>query len=1187
MLFCALGCTEYDTGLSETGGLPLELGGEVVQQYVTRANDGGFADADQIGVFIVNYADGKPQALQPEGNHADNVRFTFDAMAGSWTGDCQLYWKDEETCVDAYGYYPYDARLSDVSTYSFSLRRNQQDEADGESVTGYELSDFLWAKSEYNAPGTRILLKYQHLMAGVEVTLVAGENMTEEELVGYEKSVVVQNTLLGTTIDLSTGTVTAIGDEPTGIIPQTRGTTWRAVVAPQTVAAGKSLLGIAVNGSGYRFIRNEDMTFLSGKLHKFTIAVNNRMDGDFTFTLVSEAITAWENDSESHNGSAREYVTVHIEEGQYLGNVIDSLGLDPANIINLKLTGIIGDYIGGWHEWGEPWYANGGDSFNYIRNNMTSLEAINMKELRTKNMNSFWWEGGWGEPPYNQPIDADDYIPRGAFENMYQLRYVVWPDSLKGIGDGAFPGTNLTGSLILPEGLKHIGTNAFGAYGHRPSTLTGELYIPSTVEYIGYGAFGGWDGNCDFYFTNELILPEKMLYLGENAFGGCQFMTGTIRIPDGLTEVNPAWPSQIGGVAVVPQGVTKVNRLGCPVAAVYFPEGVTEIGRIHDGTSQPWQPYESSRKILTKVHLPSTLKTLGDNAFAGSGIRHIDLPEGLEVIPPLAFRLCDLQDTLKLPSTVTKIEEQAFHQCKMLSAVILPKDLGIIEEHAFADCFSLDYIQCLGTEPPVISDNTFSGVEKDNFTVVVPVGAVETYRNADGWKEFKRISAYRNFVCRPMQAKLLNKGHTRDIVLNADDSWKVTHCPDWITLDKTSGYKKTELQATIATMAHGQGDRSDSIVFQLDKNDEYGDPITCYYKVQQFDYDHEEDGVQRLQTATKGSTGGIDLLFLGDGYDAEDIADGTFLSHMEEEMEYFFGIEPYKTYKDYFNVNVAFSMSLESGMQDSPDKWRNTKFGIYYSENKTDRLVVDFDGISSYAMGEVTNSPVTAGNSWKSMVICVLNSEVYEGKACMYGNGFAVAVCPMSRYDYPNDARGIIQHEAGGHGFGKLGDEYIYHRAWIQTCNCVCCDHVEGVEGMHAMGWGLNLSLEGKYKSVPWSHLIFDSRYDDIVDIYEGGYMHARGIYRSELNSCMNNNVPYYSTWSRQLIVERIMQCAGETFDFETFVANDSREMGDKFLTRGVTEPRGEVQAIHTDHHGPVIRKGSPADYIKKGGNKQ
>jgi hypothetical protein len=146
---------------------------------------------------------------------------------------------------------------------------------------------------------------------------------------------------------------------------------------------------------------------------------------------------------------------------------------------------------------------------------------------------------------------------------------------------------------------------------------------------------------------------------------------------------------------------------------------------------------------------------------------------------------------------------------------------------------------------------------------------------------------------------------------------------------------------------------------------------------------------------------------------------------------------------------------------------------------------------------------------------------------------------------------------------------------------------VDAVEAMHAMGWGRNVSLTGKYQEIDWKHLIFDSRYGDICDVYEGGHMHAKGIYRPESNSCMNNNVPYYNTWSRQLMVERIMQVAGETFDYETFVSKDSREWGDKFITRGLNDtPWQQAKSVYSEHHGPVIKKGSPMDYIKKGGKR-
>ena len=46
----------------------------------------------------------------------------------------------------------------------------------------------------------------------------------------------------------------------------------------------------------------------------------------------------------------------------------------------------------------------------------------------------------------------------------------------------------------------------------------------------------------------------------------------------------------------------------------------------------------------------------------------------------------------------------------------------------------------------------------------------------------------------------------------------------------------------------------------------------------------------------------------------------------------------------------------------------------------------------------------------------------------------------------------------------------------------------------------------------------------------------------SEQNSCMNNYIPYFNTISREAIVKRIMEYAGESYSFEEFVKNDKVE---------------------------------------------
>lgn len=1160
---------DLTNGTSLNGsGQKLELQANIQQENVSRANDNGFADGDQIGVFVVNYEnETTAPVLQLSGNHADNVRFTYDDNEYKWNGSYQLYWKDNKTPIGVYGYYPFISQISSITEQPFSVERNQRDTKNGEKMSGYEKSDFLWAKAEHIAPtDATIILKHRHIMAGIEVTLVEGTGFADGEWTDAEKNVLVQNIVMAGTVNLRDGSVTPSGSAAgTSIIPQEAQGKYRAVVLPQSVAGGTPLFVVTVDGKAMPFSRSETMDYMRGKLHKFTFEVNKTAtSGDYELKLLSDAIVNWENDPLSHNGTAREYITVHVEEGEYLGDVIKRMGIsDPSLIKNLKLTGCI----------------DRKDNFDYIRKSMPYLEAINLKELRTKDMPSRSHNAGGGTDEYGQPNYADDYLPSLAFENLLYLQYVVWPDHIKGIGNGALAGCPLRGSLILPEGLKYIGGDAFGAYGHQQNNLTGELYIPSTVEYIGNNIFGGYDSQL-CYISGEVVLPHEMKYLG-SAFFNCPRLTGTIRIPDGITEVNAFMAPNMTGDVIIPQGVKKVNGIGGQPSSIYFPEGVEEIGTLWSfDYNYGHVAYNSTplRFLKGDLKLPSTLKKIGDGAFYGANISHVRIPEGIEIIPKYSFGYTSLTDTLTIPNSVVQIKESAFRNCKYLNAIILPENLTQIWGDCMNGCWSLDYIQCNAKEPPLVEGGEFTGIEKNNFTLVVPEGSVDAYRNAPGWKEFKRISAYRNFVCRPMKAKLLNKSNVRSVILNADGNWEMTSCPSWVHVDKTSGNKKTELSVTIDALAKGAGNREGEVVFTLkDKVDEKGNAITCNYVVQQFDYEHEEDSQVQLLKHTKGN--GVRIVFIGDGYDAEDIATRAYLNDVEEGMEYFFGIEPYKTYKEYFDVYIDFPMSYESGVCSNVNIWRTTKFDTTYGAGNNGRLKVNFDDMMSYVMNDVAGTVVNAENVNKTLIISILNSDVYEGLTCMWSTGAAIAAVPHSRYGYPNDYRGLIQHEAGGHGFGKLADEYIYHRANIHRCPCICCPHVDDFNWGKSIGWYRNVSLNGRHREVDWSHLIFDDRYQDIVDIYEGGFYHSEGVYRSELNSCMNNNVPYYSTVSRQEMVERIMKYSGGTFDFETFVSKDSREMGDKFLTRSGSAG-GASQAI--EGNAPMVVKGSPLKNLKR-----
>lgn len=1130
------GCSDdlFEGGSVNDGTARIELSGEIDQLAVTRVNDNGFCDGDVMGVYIVDYNGSTPGTLQVSGNRGDNVRHTFDEEAYKWNSAYDLYWKDKHTPIDVYGYYPFGSPES-IEAYPFTVQRDQSTESKDGEMGGYEASDFLWGKVENVAPTTSVIrLPMRHRMANARVTLVEGSGFAAGEWAQTDKTVLAANLVREATINLADGTVTPAGEvEQTMTVPSRNGDEWRAIVVPQTVPSGATLFSITIGGVPYKFSKNEAFTYVAGKMNNFSIRVDKKAaSGQYTLTLISESITAWENDLVSHDGSSRQYIIINSTAG-HLKDSIVAANKDYTQVKNLKITGEINT-----------------QDFYFMRDEMDNLQALNLKEVAVS--------GSFGDNSYYkwynvaEAGEEDGVIPEQALNGKRSLLSIVLPDKLEGIGYSAFGScSNLTGSLTIPEGVTRI---AYGAFSGCTS-MTGTLSLPSTLEFLGNCSFMSCNFNCD------LILPDKLKYLGGIAFYENSYLSGTLMLPDGLEYIGASafyGCRNITGDIKIPQKITNIEsgtfqEMGCNGTLI-----------LHDGITNIGERAFSSTPLRGELTLPKNLVTLGEYAFSGCNFSgNLIIPKGLLIINDGVFYYNSrLTGIVEFPENILSIGTNAFAGCRNIEGLVIPASVENIFGSAFENCFHIGSIVCKGEMPARVASSAFNGVPKDNFTLEVPEAAVPQYQTAPGWNGFKRIAAHHELVCRPSLACALNTESTQTLIVDAEGEWEVASKPDWCELSQTSGGGKTEVTLTIKALAKGSGNREGEIVFKL-KDEDYTHKCT----VSQYDYEYDEDEWLALQTATRGNNGGINIVILGDGYDAEDIANGDYLANMKQQIEYFFGVEPYTTYRDYFNVYTAFPVSTESGVG-TLNTIRYNRFNTTYTGGVG--LKADYDEIFSYALNAPT---VNEGNLNQTLIIIVPNSTDYSGITQMWTDGSAIAFCPLSTDYYPLDSRGVIQHEAGGHGFGKLGDEYIYHNAFIDVCNCMCCKHVNEFNQAKANGWYDNLSLTGKMHEVPWSHLIFDSRYSDLVDIYEGGFMHSRGVFRSEQNSCMNNNIPYYSTISRESIVKRIKKYAGETYSFEEFVANDKHDAG--AVTRSA-DVKVSGSMMHSRQAPPRIHKGSP-----------
>ena len=1096
-----------------------------INQIQTKVNAAGFVDKDALGLFAVNYSEENTVAgtLADNGNQADNVKYVFDEAANKWTPTKKVYYKDVNTNVDLYLYYPHQSSVTEVNAANFEVQKDQSSAATASSLSGYEASDFLWGKAVNITPSeNKVAVQLSHKMAAVNVVLVEKEGFAEGEFASIEKGIILTNTTRKAKINFATGEVSALGNaQQDGIVmcPQSSGS-FRAVVVPQTVEAGEKLFAITIGGVSYGF-RNSaaSVTYAAGKQTDVTINIKKKTPaGEYELTLGDIKIADWTEDKNTHGGEARQYFVVNLTEAGTLGKVIRSFKKNPDKIRNLKVSGPITT-----------------EDFYFMRDSMSILEAINLKEAKVVNAKYD-----------NSGKTQDDIIPYEAFNNKNTLFHFSFPETITYIGSYAFYHTSILGALIIPDDVTEIGRNAFD------KTSIGSVAFPPQLKKIGESAFS----ECAS-LSGTLTLPESLISIGDYAFDNCSF-TGELYLPNSLEYIGMGAFSQAGffvGGLRIPDKITKLYGDTFNIDAKEAFTGKLDLNNAVEFGGREFRACHFTGELVIPngtIKIPDEFMIL----FGGLGLSKVVFPPSLKMIGKNAFqyqnRICD---GLVFPEGLVSIEDDAFSGCSIPS-IELPSTIHTINQRAFYKCFSLSSIISHAVEPPSVMPRAFDGVAKDNFTVEVPVQSVTRYKTESGWSDFRRIAAYYDFSVSRDRIRALNAAESRTLTLRApaNFNWSIERKPDWVTVTPSSGTGKAEITVSVDQMSRtidkfevsedytNYAGRSGEIVFRLEDKD-----YTCTLDVEQYDADYSDGEVMTLNTATKGP--GIDIVFIGDGYDAKDIAKGTFKQNTEDGFKHFFGIEPYSTYKDYFNVYAVVSKSDDSGIG-TVNTVIDTKFGSYFTQNRIKSP--DADKCFQWAKRADASMDLS-----KSLVIMLMNTSTYEGVTMMYGDGSAIACCPVSTDAYPYDFRGIIQHEAGGHGFGKLGDEYIYHNAFIQNCTCNCCENPKGDDDM-STSYG-KYKANGKKntppppadaKQVPWAHLIYHKNYSDKVDMYEGGYMHTRGVYRSEATSCMNNNIPYYSAISRQAIVERIKAYAGEAFDFDDFVAKDSFEVGTKSLAR-------------------------------------
>lgn len=313
--------------------------------------------------------------------------------------------------------------------------------------------------------------------------------------------------------------------------------------------------------------------------------------------------------------------------------------------------------------------------------------------------------------------------------------------------------------------------------------------------------------------------------------------------------------------------------------------------------------------------------------------------------------------------------------------------------------------------------------------------------------------------------------------------------------------------------------------------------------------DYSKDGsYEVLQKASEGN--GINIVLMGDAYTDRLQADGTYTLMMNKACHAFFSEQPYTDFQHLFNVYYVNVVSANEIYTVNSNTALECKFGEgTYVEGNWDKCIEYAQKIPE----------ITSDNIENTLIIVMMNSSRYAGTCHMryysdwttdYGEGNAVAYFPVGESD--EDLAHILHHEAGGHGFGKLADEYYYNKIPQDMEK-----EKEKLQIYRRLGWFRNIDITNDPAQVSWSKFIDDVDYaPENISIFEGAYTYLTGFYRPTYTSIMDENVGGFNAPSRERIYYRIHKLAyGEnwTYDYEKFKEYDKKNIRDHGTARTVT----------------------------------
>lgn len=290
---------------------------------------------------------------------------------------------------------------------------------------------------------------------------------------------------------------------------------------------------------------------------------------------------------------------------------------------------------------------------------------------------------------------------------------------------------SLSGTLVLSEGIKKLGRNAFLSC----QSLT-SVALPDSLVEIGLHAFY----NCINLETVEIGSDSQLTTIGYGAFTYCHKLK-TVNIPSTVTMIDE---SAFLGCTVLDNIVIPASIHVIKHSLFKDCQGLKNLTLTTSPTViEPYAFYNC--ESLPAIDL-TAIETINEWAFFGcDSLTSITIPTTCVALKKEAFKRCmGLEEVLfeenelenELPLGSILVEEGVFQECTVLKTITLPRSLFTISDYMFSGCEGLETFE-IGKYVTHIGRFAFHGCK--NLKVVFLTKGYWVYNSKN---EFTDSSAY-------------------------------------------------------------------------------------------------------------------------------------------------------------------------------------------------------------------------------------------------------------------------------------------------------------------------------------------------------------------------------------------------------------------------------------------------------------